>query len=41
MVLPGFGAADGGKNVHDILRWTNERGQTGPWSEICSATINA
>ena len=31
---------DGGAAVY-MLRWVNTRGEKGPWSEICSATVAA
>jgi hypothetical protein len=36
-----FDGADGGKTAHYMLRWTNARGEQGPWSETASATIGA
>jgi len=36
-----FRAADGGKTAVYMLRWVNTRGEKGPWSEICSATVAA
>ena len=36
-----FDGADGGKTAHYMLRWTNTRGEKGPWSETASATIGA
>jgi len=33
--------ADGGKQVHYMLRWINTRGETGQWSATPSATIGA
>lgn len=34
-----FDVADAGKTVHYWLRWENTRGETGPWSDVISATI--
>lgn len=34
-----YDAADGGKNAHYLLRWTNAAGQRGPWSETATATV--
>lgn len=34
-----FDAADVGKTVYFALRWMNNRGETGPWSQIFSAVI--
>jgi len=36
-----FKSADGGKTAVYMLRWVNTRGEKGPWSEICSATVAA
>jgi len=36
-----FKAHDGGKTAVYMLRWVNTRGEKGPWSEICSATVAA
>ncbi|MCA9083482.1 MAG: hypothetical protein KDA81_05480 [Planctomycetaceae bacterium] len=36
-----FDAADGGRTAHYLLRWMNGKGETGPWSQIVSATIPA
>ena len=36
-----YDGADGGKTAHYMLRWTNTRGEKGPWSETASATIGA
>jgi hypothetical protein len=36
-----FEGADGGKTAHYMGRWVNTKGETGPWSEIVSATIVA
>ncbi|MEZ6126412.1 MAG: hypothetical protein R3C49_25090 [Planctomycetaceae bacterium] len=36
-----FKADDSGKTVHYLFRWMNTKGQTGPWSNITSATIPA
>ncbi len=36
-----FKAMDGGKTAVYMLRWVNTRGEKGPWSEICSATVAA
>lgn len=32
---------DGGKLAHYLLRWVNTKGETGPWSQVASATIPA
>lgn len=37
--LKQFDVADAGKMVHYWLRWENTRGETGPWSDVISATI--
>lgn len=34
-----FEGADAGKMVYYWLRWENTRGETGPWSDVVSATI--
>ncbi len=36
-----FPAADGGKTAHYQLRWISTRGEQGPWSDVCSATVAA
>ncbi|MEZ6123755.1 MAG: hypothetical protein R3C49_11330 [Planctomycetaceae bacterium] len=36
-----FKAEDSGKTAHYLFRWMNTKGQTGPWSDITSATIPA
>lgn len=36
-----FKSIDGGKTAVYMLRWVNTRGEKGPWSEICSATVAA
>ena len=36
-----FDGADAGKTAHYMVRWTNTRGEKGPWSETASATIGA
>lgn len=36
-----FKASDGGKTAVYVLRWVGTRGQKGPWSEVCSATVAA
>ncbi len=36
-----FEAADGGRTAHYLLRWMNSKGETGPWSNVISATIPA
>lgn len=36
-----FEGEDGGKTAHYMGRWENTKGETGPWSEIVSATIVA
>jgi len=33
--------ADAGKTAYYALRWENTRGETGPWSDVVSATILA
>lgn len=30
---------DAGKTAHYMARWTNTKGQQGPWSETASVTI--
>ena len=34
-------AANAGKTAYYALRWENTRGETGPWSDVVSATITA
>lgn len=34
-----YEAADAGKTAYLALRWENTRGETGPWSDVVSATI--
>jgi hypothetical protein len=34
-----FAAEDRGKTVYVALRWQNEKGQTGPWSNIETAIV--
>jgi hypothetical protein len=34
-----FTEEDRGKTVYIALRWQNERGNTGPWSDIKSTVI--
>jgi len=36
-----YAGAQGGKAAHDMLRWVNSRGETGPWSEAATATTGA
>ena len=36
-----FRPADGGKRAVYMTRWVNARGEPGPWSEVCSATVAA
>lgn len=36
-----YDGADAGKPAHYMLRWTNRRGERGPWSQTVSATITA
>jgi hypothetical protein len=36
-----FVAAEGGKTAHYQLRWVSTRGERGPWSEVCAATVAA
>ena len=36
-----FKGEDGGKLAHYLLRWVNTKGQTGPWSQVATATIPA
>ena len=31
--------ADANKVAHYMLRWESMRGETGPWSELVSATV--
>lgn len=34
-----FDPSDGGQMGHWIARWINTRGETGPWSDVVSATV--
>lgn len=34
-----FDVEDAGKTIHYWLRWENTRGETGPWSNVVSATV--
>jgi len=34
-----FEGADAGKTAYYLLRWTNSKGETGPWSPLVQATI--
>ena len=36
-----FAGADGGKNAKYLLRWVNQTGEKGPWSETATTTIGA
>lgn len=36
-----FTDAEAGKTANYLLRWVNTKGETGPWSQIISATIPA
>jgi len=36
-----FGGDDGGKTAFYMGRWANTKNETGPWSEVISATIGA
>lgn len=36
-----FSNAQAGKTAHYLLCWVNARGEKGPWSEPCSATVAA
>ena len=36
-----FADEDAGKTANYLLRWVNTKGETGPWSQIISATITA
>jgi len=36
-----FKLDEGGKKALYMARWINTRGEKGPWSEICSATVAA
>lgn len=36
-----FPSADAGKTAYYALRWVSTRGEKGPWSEVCSATVAA
>ncbi len=36
-----FKAGDGGKAAVYMTRWVNTTGETGPWSEITTATVAA
>lgn len=37
----GFTSADAGKTAYYALRWVSTRGEKGPWSEVCAATVAA
>ncbi|MFZ2873647.1 MAG: hypothetical protein WAZ94_04105, partial [Phycisphaerales bacterium] len=37
----GFTSADAGKTAYYALRWVSTRGEKGPWSEPCAATVAA
>ena len=39
--LVAHAAGDAGKMAYYALRWENTRGETGPWSDVVSATIPA
>jgi hypothetical protein len=34
-----FDPVQGGSMGHWVARWVNTRGETGPWSDVVSATI--
>lgn len=34
-----FDPAQGGSMGHWVARWVNTRGESGPWSDVVSATI--
>lgn len=36
-----FPSADAGKTAYYALRWVSTRGEKGPWSEVCAATVAA
>ena len=36
-----FTSADKGKTAYYALRWVSTRGEKGPWSEVCAATVAA
>ena len=36
-----FAPEDSGKTAAYILRWLSTRGERGPWSEVCAATVAA
>jgi len=36
-----FPSTAGGKTAAYMLRWVNARGEKGPWSEVCAATVAA
>lgn len=36
-----FSSADAGKTAYYALRWVSTRGEKGPWSEVCAATVAA
>jgi hypothetical protein len=36
-----FPSAEAGKTAYYALRWVSTRGEKGPWSEVCSATVAA
>lgn len=36
-----FPSSEAGKTAYYALRWVSTRGEKGPWSEVCSATVAA
>ena len=36
-----FPSAEAGKTAYYALRWVSTRGEKGPWSEVCAATVAA
>lgn len=36
-----FASEDAGKTAYYALRWVSTRGEKGPWSEVCAATVAA
>ncbi len=36
-----FSSEDAGKTAYYALRWVSTRGEKGPWSEVCAATVAA
>lgn len=36
-----FPSTEAGKTAHYALRWVSTRGEKGPWSDVCAATVAA